>query len=358
MALRSLFVFLAIILMASCTQLGPKSVPRDRFNYNTAIANSWKEQTLLNIVKIRYADMPLFVEVASVVSGYTLESTVSLGGLVSSRNTPQGDILNFGAAGKFTDRPTITYAPITGSKFNESFMTPITPKAILFLMQSGWQAEMIFPITVDAVNGRRSLLAAGDQSRAGDLEYYRVIELLQEIQRSGMSNMRVIKGDDKKETTVIFFSRDVMPPQIRGALVELNSLLQLDPSTNEFNVVYGLIPKSNREIALQTRSMLQIMITLATLIDVPEAHVQEGSTVPTVFTPDQSEHQISKIISIHSSPDKPEKPFVSVQYRDHWFWIDENDFISKRTFTFLMILFSLTESGGEKELPLVTIPAG
>ena len=62
MVLRFLFVCFALAMMASCTQIGPRSLPRDRFNYNTAIANSWKEQTLLNIVKIRYADMPLYSE--------------------------------------------------------------------------------------------------------------------------------------------------------------------------------------------------------------------------------------------------------------------------------------------------------
>ena len=70
-------VFAAVLLMAAsfltgCTNIGPKTVRRDRFNYNTAITNSWKEQTLLNVVRLRYADMPLFVDVASVVSGYTL----------------------------------------------------------------------------------------------------------------------------------------------------------------------------------------------------------------------------------------------------------------------------------------------
>ena len=100
-----------ILLITGCTHIGPQTVPRDRFDYNSAIANSWKEQTLLNIVKLRYADMPLFVEVASVVSGYTLEGSVSLGGTVSSTTAVQGDFLSLGTSGKYTDRPTITYAP-------------------------------------------------------------------------------------------------------------------------------------------------------------------------------------------------------------------------------------------------------
>jgi hypothetical protein len=56
--------------------------------------------------------------------------------------------------------------------------------------------------------------------------------------------------------------------------------------------------------------------------------------------------------------DKPEDAFVSVRYRDRWFWIDDRDFRSKRTFSFLMLLFSLTETGGKEGLPLVTIPTG
>ena len=98
---------------------------RDRFDYNTAISDSWKEQTLLNIIKIRYADMPLFVEVASVVSGYTLEGSVDISGTLSSDDALQGDFLSMGTAGKYIDRPTITYTPITGTQFNRSFMLPV-----------------------------------------------------------------------------------------------------------------------------------------------------------------------------------------------------------------------------------------
>ena len=92
-----------ILSFSGCANIGPKTVPRDRFDYNTAISDSWKEQTLLNIVKLRYADMPLFVEVASVVSGYTLEGSVNLGGNVSSQGGVNSDLLSLGTSGKYTD---------------------------------------------------------------------------------------------------------------------------------------------------------------------------------------------------------------------------------------------------------------
>ena len=143
----SILIITAILFLSACTNIGPQTIPRDRFNYNTAIADSWKEQTLLNIVKLRYADMPLFVEVASIVSGYTLESSVNLNALhVGSGDSVAGnEIFSLGGTGKFSDRPTITYTPITGKNFNKSFMTPIPPGAILFLMQSGWDVDLVFP---------------------------------------------------------------------------------------------------------------------------------------------------------------------------------------------------------------------
>ena len=68
--------------------------------------------------------------------------------------------------------------------------------------------------------------------------------------------------------------------------------------------------------------------------------------------------KLGKLIRIESGLEKPDKPFVSVQYLDHWFWINEEDFASKRTFTFLMLLFSMMENEAPEGLPLVTIPAG
>jgi hypothetical protein len=350
--------FSLLLFLVGCSHIGPQTVPRDRFDYNTAIADSWKAQTLLNIVKLRYADMPLFVEVASVVSGYTLEGSVSLGGTVSSESAVQGDFFNLGTAGKYTDRPTITYAPITGAKFNENFMTPIPPKSALFLMQSGWPIDVIFPIVVESINGLRSRSAAGANQRLGDPEYYHLVTQLRKIQKSGAVGMRIIKGKDQMETTVLFFHRDNIPEDIVEARKEVNQLLGLDPKKQEVNVSYGVIQQSDHEIALLTRSIMQIMLNLATQIDVPNEHVSAGLTVPSTPPPVGEWAKLKQFIEIKSGPDKPENAFTKVRYEDYWYWIDKSDFLSKRTFTFLMLLFSLTETGGKEGLPLVTIPAG
>ena len=348
-------VLLLLLLLTGCSSIGPESVTRDRFDYNTAISDSWKAQTLLNIVKIRYADMPLFVEVASIVSGYTLESSVSVNGALSSSDAIQRDTLSLGGNGKFIDRPTITYVPITGSQFNKSFMTPIPPGAVLFLMQSGWSAELIFPLTVDSVNGLRSQMLAGVNQRSGDEDYYRVIELMRQIQLSGAIGMRIKKTDKLKDTTVLFFQKEGLAPEVRAARRELNALLGLNPDAREVHVNYGLIPGSDDEVALLTRSMLQIMIQLATKIDVPPEHVTDGRTVP-ALSGEPAEDR--KLMKVHYSKDKPANAFTAVQYRDYWYWVDDRDFRTKRTFAFLMILFSLTETGGKEGLPLVTIPSG
>ncbi|MHC4969791.1 MAG: hypothetical protein ACYTF4_14420 [Planctomycetota bacterium] len=227
--------------MSGCSSLGPGTVSRDRFDYNTAISNSWKEQTLLNIVKIRYADMPLFIEVAN--AGASFPDTDTFG----------GDTFSVGASGRFTDRPTITYAPITGQQFNRSFMTPIPPKSVLFLMQSGWPADLVFPITVDSMNGLRAPVAAGMNQRQGDQSYFRAITLLREIQKSGAVGMR-IQQQGEQETTVMLFHRQRVAPEVRAALEELTTLLDIAPESQEITVAYSQVAETRSELAMLTRS--------------------------------------------------------------------------------------------------------
>jgi hypothetical protein len=157
---------------------------------------------------------------------------------------------------------------------------------------------------------------------------------------------------------VLFIHRERVSADLKAKMKELDSLLGLNPERQQFEITYGMLPGSDGEISLLTRSILQIMIALAIEVQVPMQDVIEGRTVPGDNQGEKADPEEGRLIDIKFSEQKPDNAFTSVNYRDHWFWIDDRDFKSKRTFAFLMVLFSLTETGSQEGLPLVTIPAG
>ena len=106
---------------------------------------------------------------------------------------------------------------------------------------------------------------------------------------------------------------------------------------------------------MQTRSLLQILAIMAARAEVPPEDLEEGSVTPGI-TPGKEESKTSTT-RIRCSKEKPKRAFVAVDYRDHWFWVDDRDLVSKRTFSFMMLLFTLSDTGERENLPLITIPA-
>ena len=78
------------------------------------ISESCKRQTLLNMVKTRYQDVPVYMDIASVISQYTLESKIDLGLTWLMPNSQ-----SIGEHSLYTDRSTITYNPLMGEKYIE-----------------------------------------------------------------------------------------------------------------------------------------------------------------------------------------------------------------------------------------------
>ena len=147
-----------VLMLGACASIGAGSVHRDRLAYSEALANSWKEQLLLNIVRLRYADTPMFLDVSSVISSYQLQGQLSVGGTYSSGLTAgvpdaTGTGLALGAGAMYTDKPTVSYTPLVGDKFTRSLLRPIPPAALFQLVQAGYPVDVVFQLTTRAING-------------------------------------------------------------------------------------------------------------------------------------------------------------------------------------------------------------
>jgi hypothetical protein len=342
-------------VLTGCAHLGPPSVAVDRFDYGAAIADSWKQQTLLNIVKLRYMDLPVFVDVSSIVAGYSLQTGVSANGVLSSKRAVQGDYLAIGGQAIYTDRPTITYVPLTGERFLRGLMTPIDPKNIFFMLQSGYAADFVLGLTVEGLNGVRNRSAAAGVMREADPEFLRALQLLREVQAAGAVGMRVEEDKTNHSVAVLFFRRDDVPPEIAEKTGEIRRLLKLPPDQQRLVLTYSPMRGAENELAVNSRSMLQIMQAFASYVDVPEADVAAHRAVPAFENAATDPRRDA--VKIHSSEEKPANAFAAVQYHGHWFWVDDGDWQTKRALTAVMFFFTLAETGDNDKLPLITIPA-
>jgi hypothetical protein len=328
----------------------------DRFDYSSAIGDSWKQQTLLNIVKLRYMDLPVFVDVASIVSGYSMQTGVSVNGILSSERAIQGNYASIGGQAIYTDRPTITYVPMTGEKFLRGLITPIDPKNVFFLLQAGYAADFILGMAVESLNGVRNRSTAGGVVREADPEFTRALELLREVQAAGAFGMRVEEDKIKGSTGVVFFRRDDVPPEIAEKGAEIRRLLKLPVEPQKFVLTYSPARGTDTELAVNSRSMLQIMQAFASHVDVPEPHLKDRSAWPSFETLTEAEGTRQNVV-IYSGKEKPASAFAAVRYHDYWFWVENGDLRTKRALTVVMFFFTLADTGNPEKLPLITIPA-
>lgn len=342
-----------LALIAGCAGVGSGTINRDRFDYTAAIAESWKTQMLLNIVKLRYSDTPVFLDVPSVISQYAIQGRINLGAGWNTGVTGS-DTQTLGVEGLYAERPTITYTPLSGDKFTRSLLTPIPPASLLFLLQSGWPVRLLFELCVKSVNDIDNRSTAPGFARPPDPRFQELVELMERIQRSGAVGTRIVRKD-KWDAAMMTFRRKVDPNTAQD-LAAARRLMGIDPNATEITVIYGSAPTAPDEVAVLTRSILEIIIEMGSRIDVPEEHVAEGRTYATLPEVGSGAGQILPFSRVHSGKEKPAHAFVAIRSRGYWYWIDDRDRLSKIHFTFLTILFSLTETGTAPQAPLITVP--
>jgi hypothetical protein len=233
-------------------------------------------------------------------------------------------------------------------------MLPIPVPSILYLIQSGYPADQVLRICADSINGLTNSYGGSGRLQAGDPKFRELLLAIKESQAAGGMGMRVKATADKQ--AVVIFLRPSTDEAITASSRKVRELLGLNPTVREYSVVYGSYPENDTEVAILSRSILQILVDLASYIEVPEADLTESRVYDPQRTPEQ-EKMFPPLLKVRCGSTAPSDAHVAVNYRNQWFWIDDRDRQSKQMFNFMMFMFSLTETGSTQAAPIVTVPA-
>jgi len=351
------FLCLSLLLqgLSGCSaRVGPKTLPADRFDYTSALTRSWKEQMLLNMVRLRYMDPPLFLNVQQVVQQYTLAGSGSIAAPGWSGDSAIAPAA--GATGTWAESPTITYNPMSGEQVTKSLLQPVSPADVVSLVEAGWPIDAVFGIAVRSINGLQAGSRTALLKRPGDPDFYRVLSLLKEMQASDSFGMSVDQTKGGAGTIVVFRTQHVGEAELANAKT-VRELLHLSPDGQEFKLTFASQPQGDKEIAMLTRSMLEILAEASAGVEIPSSDVAEGRVLKMDLPGASPELGPQFIVHVRSSSSKPDskEAFVVVPYRSYWFWVDDRDLSSKRGLGFLMMLFTLLESGTTAAPPVLTI---
>ena len=344
---------LLLLGLASCASIGPATVRRDRLDYSEALAEAAKREILLNIVKLRYGDVPNLVSVSQLVAGYSIEGRIDLRSDFFRQDFDFSNDVNFGIGGTFSDRPTVTYTPIKGEDFVRVMLTPIPPGELIAMLAAGTPADAVLGLGVQSINQRRNWTADSGVDGRIDRGFDQILALLEGLRSDGLLGFRF---DVQPSGRTAYLLLDQQEGALDPRAARLLSLLDLDPAGRSFPIRFGFGEGRPGEIRIYTRSLIEILGILGAQIEVPGADVADGRTYRTLATGEGLE--ALPIVTVTASELPPLSAFVAAEYRGTWFHVDDSDYRSKRIFSVLMLILNLVENIGGQQLPVITIPSG
>ena len=384
--------------------VGPKAVRYTRMQYNEVIRDTNDQQLLINLVRLRYADSPVFIDLPSITS----QVEVAGGGSYAGPNQSVSSFFGYGGlSGR--DTPTLSYHPREGREIAKALLTPLSSD-LFSVVNAGADLEQLLWMTIndinDIPNATRATTLAPKVPDDNEL-FRRGVQLLASLRARDATELAFgtneedeassdalpdvsVKGSDLIEAAkdgYVFRTRErgrvtlikrakelflrIRPPYVHSPeMAEVAQIFRLAPGLSRYRIKSELSDDIDRKpasplgddtIYLNMRSVLQIMTFLSKGVCVPEEHVRSG-IVPMTPGPDGRPFDWTRVTAgsfvVHSQKHRPRGAEVAVKYRGQWFYIAENDTSSRAVLAILEILFALQESDGKAVGPLLTLPLG
>jgi hypothetical protein len=387
--------------------LGPKAVRYTRMRYNEVVRDTNDEQLLMNIVRLRYADSPIFIDLPNITSQFEVAGHGNyLGGY--GNQTPRRASLGFGDL-SLRDTPTLSYHPREGREIAKALLTPLSSD-LFIVVNAGANLEQLLLYAINDINDVSNAARATNLiPRVPDdnATYLRGVRILTSLRERDATELvfgtndqsddssdpiprNSVKGADvlnaardgfvyraQKDGKITLMKREkslylrIRPAYVHSPeMAEVARIFKLTPGLSQYRLKSELTDEANPKlptplesdtIYMNLRSVLQVMTFLAKGVCVPEEHVMSGNA-PVTLDENGQPFDWTKITAghfiVHAQKHRPRNPEVAVHYRGYWFYIAPDDVESRAALAILEIVFALQESDGRSVGPLLTLPIG
>jgi hypothetical protein len=408
---RHLWVCLLLANACAGCAFGPRVLERSHGQYNESVKQVAEEQLLLNIVRLRYDDNPMRLDISAIAAQYELGGSLEARPFFAAQATstlfqPYSRILPF-AGLEGANRPTISLTPLDDPESIRSLFRPSTLDGIIFLAETSWPVATMFRLWGEHMNRLPNAPTTSGPPRDVVPEfhaYQSAAHLLQVLQDRG--ELRFVREEkltevgtplpagkisaeaqveaakngleyrEKPDKTWALTRRDrrlmlrfALPALDTPEVHDLCRLLNLKPGQASYELTVGGSGDSaarmgeDTTINLYPRSTQQALFYLAHGVAVPDAHLQCG-LVQTAQGADGQIFDWSQVtqglFAVHSVKQhrRPCHAAVAVEYRGWWFYIDDRDHDTKQTFALMMIMTRANLLEAKKGGPTLTLPVG
>lgn len=379
---------LLALSLGGCTLVGPPAMRASRLAYNEAVQQSEQRELLLNVVRLRYDDVPEFLAVSGISTQLSLEASAGIGGIFGQDADADSDLVTPNASLGFAENPTLSFTPQRDSEFSRQLLAPVEIDSLLLLSQSGWELGRIMRLLARSVNDLRNdpvdaperlqsfidTMATLDQ-----LERANLADVVAETQRQPLlppvakaeldfdKSLQLAESGyvvDPVSAETVAINRESAAYVLRfgaadGAVADLQQRLNLAPGRARYDIdpgmrsMRGQADQASDRLWFDSRSVLGAMGYLANGVDVPERDIEAA------IVRDKRALQAlyREFFTVSVSARRPRGAYLSVPYRGRWFSIAAGDLESRRTLALLATLVRLTiNAGGANNVPVLTLP--
>ncbi len=377
-----------------------RDVPIERFShqYNESLHDSSNEQLLLNMLRLKYGETTYFMRAGNLTTSlrYTESVGIGVGAPGYNRSTESGgggEITASGVSGvplapsidvsgSASFAPTVIMSPVLGDDLVHMYLRELDQPTLGYLLRAGWDLQKLLLLIVERVG-----MLNNDPRCDSYPAFFRFVEEVGAVQDAGLVFLypkEVLLDPEDPASAALVPTLCLVAPQAQAEAVEAtireaNRFPPLRLDAARWIPVEIYTPDGVRVdqgpdpgLYLATRSFHDILCHAAQGIAVPPQHVCDADDAgqdcarPVDNRDGRHERWLAALdatenpLEVHWSDGRarPANAYVAVRYRDLWFYIDDADAASKKTFVLLHKIYALQSGSGAEIGTVLTIPVG